>query len=55
MIVWRENYVSHALILISEVFDQILSAEVFQTFLKIVKSNAKIGIILKKKGQILRS
>jgi len=48
MIVWQVNDVCHALILITEAFDQILFAEVFQTFLKIVKSNAKVGIILKK-------
>ena len=43
MIVWQVNYVTHALILISEAFDQILSAEVFQTFLKIVKIGVKMG------------
>jgi len=46
MIVWQVNYVNHTLILICVAFDQILFAEVFQTFLKIVKIGAKNEIIL---------
>jgi len=55
MIVWQVNDVNHALTLVNEAFDHILFAEVFQTFLKIMKIGAKNGIILKNHGQILKS